>query len=82
MDQTASFDTQGVPRGGIIVEIFSFFPAESYRRGGMNLVCEFCNEEQLSPANLERHTLAVHGRLGTQNPKANLGTPWVSKEVV
>ena len=37
----------------------------------MNLVCEFCNEEQLSPANLERHTLAVHGRLGTQNPKAN-----------
>ena len=39
--------------------------------GGINLVCEFCNEKQLSPEALERHTLAVHGALGIQNPEGH-----------
>ena len=40
--------------------------------GGNNLVCEFCKEKQLSSESLERHTLAVHGAIGIQNPEGNL----------
>ena len=39
---------------------------------GNNLVCEFCKERQLTSESLEKHTLAVHGVLGTQNPEGNL----------
>ena len=39
------------------------------RVGGNNLVCELCKERQLSPEALERHTLGVHGVIGTQNSK-------------
>ena len=37
--------------------------------GGNNLVCELCEEMQLTLESLEKHTLAVHGVVGTQNPE-------------
>ena len=40
--------------------------------GGNNLVCEFCDEKQLSLETLERHRLSVHGAVAIQNPKGNL----------
>jgi hypothetical protein len=46
-------------------------PRLSRVRSGPSLVCQFCQEEQVSLDALEFHTLGVHGTLGTQVPDAN-----------
>ena len=52
--------------------IFTETSEETGNLENIKFVCVFCKEKQMSLELLERHTLSVHGALGTQNLKGNL----------
>ena len=52
--------------------LFTETSEETGNLENIKFVCVFCKEKQMSLELLERHTLSVHGALGTQNLKGNL----------
>ena len=68
--QTVKEDTS--PQPASPKPLFTETTDEMENLENVNFVCVFCKEKQMSLELLERHTLSVHGALGTQNLKGNL----------